>query len=181
MHLMLEHMFYLWFGCAVYLKWGTSFEFKFKRQKFKFQTKRKRASTINALEEDLFSDGFMMWCRTPSRSTMQERDPKRKNLSSIEDDRSVKDNSHGVIVNQRRTRYLARQLSMFRTQPLTMGFPTWCFWAGRHRWLWLDGMCGSTSDRTHKSLYMFSSLECITPYFLSRLSIWESLEYTGYR
>lgn len=162
MHLMLEHMFYLWFGCAVYLKWGTSFEFKFKREKFKFQTKRKRASTINALEEDLFSDGFMMWCRTPSRSTMQERDPKQKNLPSVEDGQGAEDDSHGVVVNQHRTPYMARQLSAFLTRLCTVGFPTWSFWAGQHCWLQLDGTCGCTSDHTQRFIQLRGVRLCNT-------------------
>jgi hypothetical protein len=33
------------------------------------------ASAIDALGEDLFSDGSVMRCRMPSRSAMQERDP----------------------------------------------------------------------------------------------------------
>jgi hypothetical protein len=36
------------------------------------------AFVIDAIREDLFLDGSMMRCRTPSRSAIQERDPKWK-------------------------------------------------------------------------------------------------------
>jgi hypothetical protein len=38
---------------------------------------------------------------------------KAENLLGVEDDWGVEDDGHGVIVNQRRTPYLARQLSVF--------------------------------------------------------------------
>jgi hypothetical protein len=41
------------------------------------------ASVVDALGESLFSEGSVMWCRTPSRSTMQERDPKRKTSPTL--------------------------------------------------------------------------------------------------
>jgi hypothetical protein len=45
-------------------------------------------------------------------------------LSSIEGDWDVEEDSQGVIVDQRRTPYLASQLSVFVTQLCTMGLPT---------------------------------------------------------
>jgi hypothetical protein len=47
-----------------------------------------------------------------------------KDLSSIEGDRDVEDDSHGVVVDQCRTPYLARQLSVFVTRLRTTGLPT---------------------------------------------------------
>jgi hypothetical protein len=47
---------------------------------------------------------------------------KAEDLPSIEGDRDVEDDSHGVVVYQRRTPYLARHLSVFMTRPRTMGF-----------------------------------------------------------
>jgi hypothetical protein len=43
----------------------------------------KPASAIGAIREDLFSDGSVMRCRTPSRSMMQERDPERKTSPAL--------------------------------------------------------------------------------------------------
>jgi hypothetical protein len=40
---------------------------------------------------------------------------KAKHLPDVEGDRGVKDDSHGVIVDQRRIPYLACQLSLFMT------------------------------------------------------------------
>jgi hypothetical protein len=49
---------------------------------------------------------------------------KAENLLGIEDDWGVEDDGHGVIVNQRRTPYLARQLSVFMIRLHTMGYTT---------------------------------------------------------
>jgi hypothetical protein len=38
-----------------------------------------------------------------------------EHLHSIEGERGVKDGSHGVVVDQRRTPYLAHQMSVFMT------------------------------------------------------------------
>lgn len=70
-------------------------------------------STIGALEEGLFSDEFMMQCRTPSRSTMRESDPKRKASPTLKMIGVLK--MHGDIGNQCLTPYLACQLSVFMT------------------------------------------------------------------
>jgi hypothetical protein len=48
---------------------------------------------------------------------------KVEHLPSIEGDRSVEDDSHGVIVDQCRTLYLARQMSVFMTRLRTTGLP----------------------------------------------------------
>jgi hypothetical protein len=48
---------------------------------------------------------------------------KAENLPDVEDDKHVEDDSHGVIINQHRTTYLARQLSVFMTRLRTTGFP----------------------------------------------------------
>jgi hypothetical protein len=74
----------------------------------------------------------------------------------------------------------APSLSVFVTRQRTTGLPTWCFWVGRRRWLWLNGMCRSTSN-LHKDLYRFRSLECVTPYFMWRLCTGISLEYEDYK
>jgi hypothetical protein len=71
-------------------------------------------------------------------------------------------------------------MSMFVTRLHTTWLPTWCFWVGRHRWLWLNGTCRSTSD-LHRNLYRFGPLECVTPYFLLRLCIGIALEYMDYK
>jgi hypothetical protein len=47
---------------------------------------------------------------------------KAKHLPDMEGDRGVEDDSHGVVVDQRRTPYLARQLSVFMTRLRTIGF-----------------------------------------------------------
>jgi hypothetical protein len=40
------------------------------------------------------------------------------------------------------------EVSVFMTRLRTTGFPTWCFWAGRRRWLRLYGTCRYTSNHT---------------------------------
>jgi hypothetical protein len=47
-----------------------------------------------------------------------------EDLSSIEGDHGVEGDCHGVVVYQRCTPYLARQLSVFVTRLCTMGLPT---------------------------------------------------------
>jgi hypothetical protein len=47
-----------------------------------------------------------------------------ENLPSVEDDWGVEDDSHGVVMNQRRTPYLMCQLSVLMTSLRTMGFTT---------------------------------------------------------
>jgi hypothetical protein len=42
---------------------------------------------------------------------------------NLPDDKHVEDDTHGVIINQHRTTYLARQLSVFMTRLRTTGFP----------------------------------------------------------
>jgi hypothetical protein len=49
---------------------------------------------------------------------------KAEHLPGVEGDRSVEDDSHGVIMDQHHTPYLARQLSMFMTQLRSTRFPT---------------------------------------------------------
>jgi hypothetical protein len=58
---------------------------------------------------------------------------KAKSLPDVEDDRGVTDDYHGVVVKQRHTPYLARQLSVFMTRLRTTGYPAWFFWVGRRR------------------------------------------------
>jgi hypothetical protein len=65
------------------------------------------ALAIGAIGEDLLSDGS-----------------KAEHLPGIEGDQGVEDDSHGVIVDQRRTPYMACQLSLFMTRLCTTGFPT---------------------------------------------------------
>lgn len=121
------------------------------------------ASTIGALGDRRPLVGrFTMQCRMPSRSAMQERDPKKKNLPSVEDGQGAEDDSHGVVVNQHRTPYMARQLSAFLTRLCTAGFPTWSFWAGQQRWLQLDGTCGCTSDHTQRFIQLRGVRLCNT-------------------
>ena len=47
-----------------------------------------------------------------------------EDLHNIEGDRDVEDDSHGVVIDQRRTPYLACQLSVFVTRLRTTGLPT---------------------------------------------------------
>jgi hypothetical protein len=47
-----------------------------------------------------------------------------EDLSSIEGDQGVEDDGYGGIVYQRRTPFLARQLSVFLTRPRTTGLLT---------------------------------------------------------
>jgi hypothetical protein len=71
-------------------------------------------STIGAIGKDLFSDGSVMRCRMLLVPRCRRGIQSGKPLG-IEDDWGVEDDSHGIVVNQRRTPYLACQLSVFMT------------------------------------------------------------------
>jgi hypothetical protein len=50
-----------------------------------------------------------------------------EDLPNIRGDRDVEDDSHGFVVDQRHTPYLACQLSVFMTRPRTTGSPRGAF------------------------------------------------------
>jgi hypothetical protein len=50
--------------------------------------------------------------------------PKVEHLPGVEGDQGIENDSHGVVVDQRRTPYLARQLSVFMIRLRTTGFPS---------------------------------------------------------
>lgn len=56
-----------------------------------------------------------------------EEGSKAEVLPNIEGDRDVEDDSHGVVMDQRRTLYRAHQLLVFMVRLRTMGLPTCAF------------------------------------------------------
>jgi hypothetical protein len=101
---------------------------------------------------------------------------KAEHFPNIEDDRGVEDDSHGVVVDQRRTPYLTRQLLLLWPDYAQHGSHVMLL--SRTVSLTVTRRYVHEHIRSHEGLYMFGPLECITPYFLLRLRIGISLVYT---
>jgi hypothetical protein len=53
----------------------------------------------------------------------------------------------------------ALTVSVLVTRPQTTGLPSWCFWAGRHHWSWLNGSCGGMTGEIHKLIWVRAAWE----------------------
>jgi hypothetical protein len=127
------------------------------------------ASAISALRKDLFSDGSVMWCRTSSRSMMQERDPNQKTspvLKMIRVLKTIAMESSGINVAP-----LAGAPDVGVYDPTAHHEVPHVMLLGRTTSLIVTRWYMREHVGSYKSLYRFEPLECVTPNFLSRLSI----------